>query len=141
MKNTKKRVRIGIVGCGAIGSRIAKSIQKELKDFCSLSALFDIDFQKSKQLTGQLSLRDVAKKSLKELLKNSEVLVLNALRKDKHVSHFNLNEAIQLVEELKPGKAYLTHISHQLGLHDEVNKSLPSNIRCAYDGLKVVLED
>ena len=59
---------------------------------------------------------------------------------EKHVSHFNLEEAISLVEELKPEKAYFTHISHQLGLHDEVNDELPSNIRCAYDGLKIEID-
>jgi phosphoribosyl 1,2-cyclic phosphate phosphodiesterase len=73
----------------------------------------------------------------KDLIRNSKVLVLNALRKEKHISHFNLEEAVSLVEELKPEKAYFTHISHQLGLHDEVNKELPAHIRCAYDGLKI----
>jgi phosphoribosyl 1,2-cyclic phosphate phosphodiesterase len=77
--------------------------------------------------------------SSKKLLKGSDVLVLNALRREKHVSHFNLDEAIELIEELSPKKAYLTHISHQLGLHNEVNDSLPPYIRCAYDGLKVEL--
>jgi phosphoribosyl 1,2-cyclic phosphate phosphodiesterase len=76
----------------------------------------------------------------KELIKGSEVLVLNALRRDKHISHFNLEEALELVEELKPGKAFLTHISHQLGIHEEVNQELPENIRCAYDGLKINLD-
>jgi phosphoribosyl 1,2-cyclic phosphate phosphodiesterase len=75
----------------------------------------------------------------KELLKGSEVLVLNALRNEKHISHFNLSEAVELAEELKPGKVFLTHISHQLGKHDEVNKKLPSYIQCAYDGLKIDL--
>ena len=73
----------------------------------------------------------------KKLLANSEVLVLNALRVEKHVSHFNLEEAIELVNELKPKTTYLTHISHQLGKHEEVEKSLPQNIRLAYDGLVV----
>ncbi len=73
----------------------------------------------------------------KELIRNSKVLVLNALRKEKHVSHYNLNEAIELINELKPVKAYLTHISHQLGRHEEVNAELPEHIRCAYDGLKI----
>ena len=54
----------------------------------------------------------------KAIIKNSKVLVLNALRREKHVSHFNLEDALQLIDELKPEKAYLTHISHQLGLHD-----------------------
>jgi phosphoribosyl 1,2-cyclic phosphate phosphodiesterase len=74
-----------------------------------------------------------------ELLKNTEILVINALRKEKHVSHFNLKEAIAIIEELNPEKAFLTHISHQLGLHDELNNELPEKIRCAYDGLVVNL--
>lgn len=73
----------------------------------------------------------------KELIKGSKVLVLNALRKEKHVSHFTLNEAVQLIEELEPEQAYLTHISHQLGKHADIDKSLPGYIRCAFDGLKV----
>ena len=75
----------------------------------------------------------------KALLEGSKVLVLNALRKEKHISHFNLEEAIKIVDELKPEKAYFTHISHQLGLHDEVNNELPSHIQCAFDGLKVIV--
>jgi len=65
------------------------------------------------------------------------VLVLNALRKNEHISHFTLEEAIALAEELKPGRTYFTHISHQLGLHQEVEESLPKNIFLAYDGLKI----
>lgn len=75
----------------------------------------------------------------KEKIKNSKVLVLNALRKEEHISHFTLQEAIDLVKELKPEMAYFTHISHQLGLHQEVEKELPDNIRLAYDGLKLEL--
>lgn len=75
----------------------------------------------------------------KEKIKGSEVLVLNALRRETHISHFTLKQAIELVEELKPKKAYFTHISHQLGLHDEVQLELPSNIELAYDGLKIEL--
>ena len=73
----------------------------------------------------------------KEKIKGSEVLVVNALRKKEHISHFNLKEAIELVEELKIPTAYFTHISHQLGLHEETSKELPSNIHLAYDGLKI----
>lgn len=75
----------------------------------------------------------------KEKLKNSKVLVLNALRREAHISHFTLEEAIELVKELKPEKAYFTHISHQLGLHSAVLKELPSTIEIAYDGLKINL--
>lgn len=75
----------------------------------------------------------------KEKIKGSKILVVNALRKKEHISHFNLQEAIHLVEELKIPKAYFTHISHQLGLHDEINKELPSDIKLAWDGLVINL--
>jgi phosphoribosyl 1,2-cyclic phosphate phosphodiesterase len=73
----------------------------------------------------------------KEKIKGSEVLVLNALRKEKHISHFTLSEAVALAQELAIPKVYFTHISHQLGLHDAVNKELPNHIQLAYDGLQV----
>lgn len=75
----------------------------------------------------------------KEKIKGSKVLVLNALRKEKHVSHFSLDEAISLMKELRPSKGYLLHISHQLGMHSEISKSLPENIELAYDGLKITI--
>lgn len=75
----------------------------------------------------------------KDKLKNLEVLVLNALRKEKHISHFNLEEAIELIQELQPQKAYLTHISHLMGKHAEVAKELPNGIELAYDGLLINL--
>ena len=61
----------------------------------------------------------------KEKLRNLDVLVINALRKEKHISHFNLEEALNLIKELKPKQAYLTHISHLLGSHEEISKELP----------------
>jgi phosphoribosyl 1,2-cyclic phosphate phosphodiesterase len=75
----------------------------------------------------------------KEKIKYSKVLVLNALRREPHISHFTLQQAIEMVNELQPEKAYFTHISHQLGLHAEVQKELPENIEIAYDGLKLTL--
>jgi len=75
--------------------------------------------------------------SEKEKIKGSEIIVLNALRKEKHISHFNLDEAIQLVNELKIPHAYFTHISHQLGLHAVINDSLPKGIQLAYDGMQI----
>lgn len=75
--------------------------------------------------------------SEKEKIKGSEILVLNALRHKKHISHFTLEEAIQLSQELKVNQCYFTHISHQLGLHEEVEKSLPANCHLAYDGLSL----
>lgn len=75
----------------------------------------------------------------KEKIKGSKVLVLNALRREQHISHFTLAQAIDLVEELQPDVAYFTHISHQLGLHEQVQKELPTHIQLAYDGLQIEL--
>jgi phosphoribosyl 1,2-cyclic phosphate phosphodiesterase len=74
----------------------------------------------------------------KEKIKGSEIMVLNALRHKKHLSHYTLGEAIDLVHELKIPKAYLTHISHQLGKHKDVSSTLPSGIALAYDGLSIL---
>ena len=71
----------------------------------------------------------------KEKIKGSGIIVLNALRKQAHISHFNLGEAIDLVQEMKIPMAYFTHISHQLGLHHIVETELPSNVHLSYDGL------
>lgn len=76
----------------------------------------------------------------KEKIKGSEIMVVNALRRKDHISHFNLEQAISLVLELAIPKAYLTHVSHQLGLHDNINKELPENIQLAWDGLKIDLK-
>lgn len=75
----------------------------------------------------------------KRLLRDCEVLVINALRSEKHLSHFTLGEALQLIDEVKPRKTYLTHISHQLGLYAELQPLLPQNVFLAYDGLKVAV--
>lgn len=69
----------------------------------------------------------------------SEFIVLNALRHQRHISHFSLSEAIDVVHELDIPQAYFTHISHQLGLHKEVSAGLPDGIGLAYDGLVVTL--
>lgn len=73
----------------------------------------------------------------KEKIKGSKVLVVNALRKESHISHFTLDQALELIDELKPERAYLTHLSHQMGLHDEVEKALPEGVFVAYDTLKI----
>ena len=73
----------------------------------------------------------------KNKITGSEVIVLNALRKEPHISHFTLQQAVDLVEELKIPKAFFTHISHQLGKHEIINASLPPHIQLGYDGLVV----
>jgi phosphoribosyl 1,2-cyclic phosphate phosphodiesterase len=72
-------------------------------------------------------------------VRGSKVIVLGALRKEPHISHFSLQEAIDVLTELKPEKAYLTHISHLMGLHHEVEQHLPDFIRLGYDGLQIQL--
>lgn len=72
-------------------------------------------------------------------LRGLEVLILNALRKEEHISHYNLEQALQIIDEVKPQKAYLTHISHQMGFYDEVQKELPENVFLAYDGLQITV--
>jgi phosphoribosyl 1,2-cyclic phosphate phosphodiesterase len=72
-----------------------------------------------------------------EKIKGSRILVLNALRKEQHISHFTLQQAIELIQQLKPERAYLTHISHQLGKYEDVSLELPKGIFLAYDGLSI----
>ncbi len=74
-----------------------------------------------------------------EKMRNSKLLILNALRREDHHSHFTLKEAVDIIRYLKPRQAYLTHISHQMGFHKSVNKELPDGIELAYDGLKVTI--
>jgi phosphoribosyl 1,2-cyclic phosphate phosphodiesterase len=71
----------------------------------------------------------------KEKLFGVKYLVINALRKEKHISHFSLREAMDFIREISPKKAFITHISHQMGFHSEVTKELPPEIMLAYDGL------
>ncbi len=73
-------------------------------------------------------------------ISGSEAMVINALRHKKHLSHYTLDEAEAVVRELKIPRSYFTHISHQLGKHDEVNNELPAGIELAYDGLKLTFD-
>lgn len=74
-----------------------------------------------------------------EKLTGTEVLVLNALQRDPHISHFNLDEAKKMVARIKPAKTFFTHISHKLGTHADVSDELPESIALAYDGLQISL--
>ena len=75
----------------------------------------------------------------KSKLHGLDCFVVNGLRKEKHISHFSLNEALALIDELRPKQAYITHISHHLGFHSEVQKELPPNVFLACDGLELIL--
>ena len=68
-----------------------------------------------------------------------KVLVINALREEPHQTHFNLKEALDFITLIQPEKTYLTHISHLLGFHEEVQKKLPENVFLAYDNLEITI--
>jgi len=74
-----------------------------------------------------------------EKIMGTEILVINALQKDDHISHFTLDEALRVIEKVNPKKAYLTHISHKLGLYKDISQELPENVMLAYDGLTINL--
>jgi len=75
--------------------------------------------------------------SEKEKIRGSKTLIINALRKEPHISHFNLDEALEFISEINPQKAFLTHISHLFGKHKVIEKNLPDNVHLAYDGLPI----
>lgn len=75
--------------------------------------------------------------STMEKLKGTKTLILNALQREAHISHFNLEEAIKMVEKIGPERTYFTHISHKLGTHRDVSEELPEHISLAYDGLQL----
>ena len=75
-----------------------------------------------------------------EKLHGLKVLIVNALRKEPHISHFNLEEALDFIAKVKPERAYLTHISHLFGTHEEIENELPANVFAAFDGLKFEFE-
>jgi phosphoribosyl 1,2-cyclic phosphate phosphodiesterase len=74
-----------------------------------------------------------------EKLKGTHTLVINALQRERHISHFNLEDALEMVKKINPKTAYFTHISHKLGTHKEVERELPKGIMLAYDGLQLSL--
>ena len=74
-----------------------------------------------------------------EKIKNVKILVVNALREEEHPSHFNLSEALAFIKKIKPQRAYLTHLSHLLGFHKDVERKLPENVFLAYDNLQLKL--
>ncbi len=74
-----------------------------------------------------------------EKVKGSKILIVNALHRSEHISHFNLEEALAFIDLIQPEKAYLTHISHLFGKHQEIEPSLPENVFLAYDGLEIEL--
>ncbi|MEG0796400.1 MAG: MBL fold metallo-hydrolase [Odoribacter sp.] len=82
----------------------------------------------------------ISKRSMEQLV-GVEYLVINALRKEKHISHFNLEEALTVIKEVNPKCAFLTHIGHQMGLEKEISKELPTNVRLAYDTFEIEIPE
>ena len=95
--------------------------------------IYGYRFNKFAYITDAKSIEDQEISKLVDL----DILVINALRIEQHATHFNLREALDFIEVVKPKRAFLTHISHKLGLHEEVSKILPDNVFLAFDGLKI----
>ena len=93
------------------------------------------------RFSGFTYLTDVKTISSEEIekVKGTEVLVINALHEKVHYSHFNLAEALDFIKIINPKKAYITHISHKMGFHEEVEKRLPENVHLAYDSLTITV--
>ncbi|MEN9994282.1 MAG: hypothetical protein RL762_939 [Bacteroidota bacterium] len=90
-------------------------------------------FGKLAYITDAKSVSALEKSKLQDL----DILIINALHQYPHPSHFNLAEALEFIEEIKPKQSYLTHISHLFGLHEQINETLPANVQLAYDGLEL----
>lgn len=97
--------------------------------------VFGYRFNDFAYLTDVKTIEQAEKNKLTDL----KVLVINALQIKEHISHFSLQEALDFIAEIKPEKAYLTHISHLLGFHSEVSKKLPENVFLAYDTLTITI--
>lgn len=97
--------------------------------------VFGFRFKDFAYLTDMKTIHDDEREKLKGL----KVLVVNALRHEPHVSHYNLEEALELIDQVKPDRAYLTHISALMGFHDEVERTLPENVYLAYDELEITI--
>lgn len=82
--------------------------------------------------------RSISQKTINRI-KGVDTLVINALRIKEHLSHFNLEQALEIVNAINPRITYLTHLSHQMGFHEEVEKTLPENVKIAYDGLTITI--
>ena len=82
--------------------------------------------------------RTISQKTINRI-KGVDTLVINALRIKEHLSHFNLDQALEIVNAINPRITYLTHLSHQMGFHEEVEKTLPQNVKIAYDGLTITI--
>ncbi|MEJ6776000.1 MAG: MBL fold metallo-hydrolase [Crocinitomicaceae bacterium] len=73
-------------------------------------------------------------------IRGTKVLIINALQRSTHISHFNLEEALAFIDDIKPEKAYITHISHLFGTHEEISEVLPENVFTAYDGFSLEID-
>ncbi len=111
------------------------------KKIVTIEAFHDILPVLGFRIDGFTYLTDVKTISEEEVekVKGTEVLVVNALREEPHYSHFNLKEALDFVEKVKPKRAYFTHISNKMGFHKEVEKKLPQNVHLAYDTLTLTI--
>lgn len=136
MKSRTNKVGIGIVGCGAIGSRMAKSIKKDFKKDCQLKALYDIDLKKADQLAKSLSLRKIVKTSIRELIKNCDCMVEAVSAKNTHTIIRQALEAKKSVLSMSVGKLLNASDLFRLANQNKCHLLLPSGAIAGIDAIK-----
>ena len=136
MKRLKQKVKIGVVGCGAIGSRIARSVSNELKNYCVLNALFDIDFKKAESLAQEIKQKKVFKKSYKDLLKACTFVIeaVNAPRTDEIIRQALLNQKNVLA--MSVGKLLNREDLFRLAKRNHCQIFIPSGAIAGIDAIK-----
>ena len=108
------------------------SLREPLQDSLDIVAQLtaELEFKKEVDLIQEL-----------EKVKGTKILVLGALQREPHISHLTIEEAIELAQKIQPEQTYFTHLSHRLGKHEDIIKTLPKNITLAFDGLVLSTDD
>ncbi|MCK5179852.1 MAG: DUF108 domain-containing protein [Candidatus Omnitrophica bacterium] len=136
MKSTTNRVKVGIIGCGAIGSRIAKSIKKDFKKDCQLTGLYDIDQKKADQLAKGLSLREAVKKTIPELIKSCDCMVEAVTAKNTQAIIRQALEAKRSVLSMSVGKLLNASDLFRLAKKNKCHLLVPSGAIAGIDAIK-----
>ena len=139
-------MNIIVLGAGTFGTAIANELSVNTQNKVILFSrnekkVWEInDFHTNKSCFPNKRLSENLNASSKtSIMKNADVIILDSLRIKPHISHFNLEQSVSLLQELKPKKALLTHISHYMGLQARVNELLPKNISLSFDRQSIVL--
>jgi len=136
MKSKKDKLTVGIVGCGAIGSRIAKGIQEDFKQDCSISGLYDIEENKADQLAKNISIRNIAKKSITELIRNCDCMIEAVSAKNTHDIIRQALKAKKDVLSMSVGKLLNASDLFRLASQNKCHLLIPSGAIAGIDAIK-----